>query len=103
MYIYNLALAFDEIVRQHGDRTALRFDIAQAFTYRELNGTADLIATSLIAKHGLGPGDVVCISGQKTMLTYATLLGCLKAGVAYAMLDPDTPIDRLARIFGTCR
>jgi non-ribosomal peptide synthetase component F len=52
---------------------------------------------------GLVSGDVVCLSGIKSVHTFALILACLKTGVIYSVFDPDSPFERLRKIFLTCR
>jgi D-alanine--poly(phosphoribitol) ligase subunit 1 len=56
-----------------------------------------------LLQHGLTAGDVVCISGTKTVYTFAFMLACLKIGAIYSVFDPDSPVERLRKIFTTCR
>jgi D-alanine--poly(phosphoribitol) ligase subunit 1 len=103
VYLYNLALHFKEVASRHGERVALRFGPSEAMTYRELDGAAASVATALVGRFALGLGDVACIFGEKTAATYAAILACTRAGVPYVVLDPDSPLDRLSRILGTCQ
>jgi D-alanine--poly(phosphoribitol) ligase subunit 1 len=102
MYAYNLALRFHESVENYPLRTALWFDEHEHYTYVDLNNLANRLARFLLQKR-LVAGDVICISGIKTVYTYAMMLACLKIGVAYSIFDPDSPVDRLRKIFLTCR
>ena len=101
-YEYNLGLRFQAIVDQYSERTALRFDQTQILTYGDLNHLANRMARWLLSL-GAKPRDVVCLSGTKTLYTYTAILACLKIGAAYAVLDPDSPTERLRKIIGTCR
>ena len=101
-YIYNLGLRFERIVAQHGDRTAIRFSDRDAVSYAGLNQLVNRTA-GLLRGRGLRAGDVVCLSGTKRLHTYAGLLACLKLGVVYAVLDPDSPAERLRKILATCQ
>jgi len=103
VYLYNLALSFEDVVRRHADRVALRPGVDDAVTYRQLDRLAASVGTAIVTRFHLGPGDVACIFGDKTVATYAAILACSRAGVAYAVLDTDSPVDRLARILGTCQ
>ena len=72
------------------------------YTYADLNSLANSLAR-LLLQHGINAGDVVCISGIKTVYTYALMLACLKTGIVYSIFDPDSPVERLRKIFLTCR
>lgn len=102
MYEYNLALRFQETVTQYPQRTCLWFSPSDTFTYQDLNSLANRCAR-LLLDYGISPGEVVCISGSKTVHTFAIMLACLKTGAVYSIFDPDSPVERLRKIFVTCR
>ena len=102
MYQYNLANRFEDVVSQHADRIALWFNHDHQITYADLNHRANRIARLLVDR-GAKKGVVVCISGEKTSETFAAMLACLKIGCVYAILDPDSPVERLRKILSTCR
>ena len=102
MYDHNLAIRFQAVVSQCGDRTAIRFSKTEQITYAELNKLANRIAR-LLAQHGLKKTDVVSISGQKSVVTFAAMLASLKLGCPYVVLDPDSPAERLRKILSTSR
>jgi D-alanine--poly(phosphoribitol) ligase subunit 1 len=101
MYEYNLSLKFQTIVQQHAEKTALWFAAHNAVSYAELNALANQIARYLLAQ-GVAANDVVCLTGTKSLLTFASMLACLKLGAVYAILDPDSPPERLRKILATC-
>jgi D-alanine--poly(phosphoribitol) ligase subunit 1 len=102
MYEYNLAIRFEAVVSEHGDRTAIWFSEHEHVTYAELNREANRVARHLIAR-GVKKDDVVAISGNKSVLTFASMIASLKLGCPYVMLDPDSPAERLRKILSTCR
>ncbi len=102
MYEYNLALRFQNIVETYPQRASLWFNESEIYTYRELNRYANRLARFLV-QLGLVSGDVVCLSGIKSVHTFALILACLKTGVIYSVFDPDSPFERLRKIFLTCR
>ncbi|KAF1948057.1 hypothetical protein EJ02DRAFT_472530 [Clathrospora elynae] len=87
----------ERIALLHPDRLALDFlhpDGARTtWSFRTLNERANAIAHVLI-DHGLGPEDVVPIHMSKSPYFYATMLGVLKAGAAFAPVHPDLPEAR---------
>src|SRR6266404_2115246 len=89
MYEYNLAIRFQRVAADHPQRTALWLDNDETITYRELNKLANRLAHLLQAR-GVGLGDVVCLSGKKTIRTFAFVIACLKIGAVYSVLDPDS-------------
>jgi D-alanine--poly(phosphoribitol) ligase subunit 1 len=102
MYEYNLGLRFNRIASDFPERTALWLNSDEAIQYGELNGLANQVAHWLIAA-GLRPRDVVCVTGEKSVRTFAAMLACLKLGVIYCVLDPESPVERLRKIVITCK
>lgn len=68
--------------------------VTAALTYAELNQQANRIAHLLIDKE-VAPGSVVGLYLDKSPLLISALLGCLKAGATYLVLDREQPLDRL--------
>jgi D-alanine--poly(phosphoribitol) ligase subunit 1 len=101
MYAFNLALRFEQVAARREDDVALWFGADETHSFGALNRRANRFARALAA-HGAGAGDVVSLSGAKTLDTYALMLACLKIGAAYTILDPDTPPERLRKILATC-
>ncbi len=64
-------------------------------TYAQLNAAADLVAARL-AGLGVGPEKVVAVALDRSAGLIVALLGVLKAGAAYLLLDPGYPAERLA-------
>lgn len=97
-FVSNLGLAFESVLERHGDRTALRYPAAQQEqSYAELGELALAIAKGLLQR-GLRQGDVLGLLSDKSPLAYATILACLRLGVVYTHLDPDSPAERLRKI-----
>ncbi len=71
-----------------GDRTA---------TYAELEGSANRIARHLL-RLGIQRGSRVAMLLDRSVDTYAAILGTLKAGAAYVPIDPQYPPERIAYI-----
>lgn len=102
-FITNLGLAFATVAQQHGSRCALLYPAAaERISYRELNLLVDRVAAALWAK-GLRQGHVVAIFHDKSPAAFATMLACLRLGIIYTNLDPDSPWERLRKILATCR
>lgn len=102
MYQYNLGILFQDTAKRYADRPAIRFDVDAVVSYGELEQRANRLGRRL---HQLGAraGDVICVSGVKCLDTLATMLACLKIGAPYAVLDPDSPAERLRKIVATCQ
>ncbi|HET6891214.1 MAG TPA: amino acid adenylation domain-containing protein [Pyrinomonadaceae bacterium] len=101
MYEYNLGIRFQHVVKEQPANTAIWFNQNQTITYFELNQQANRIARWM-RKRNITRGRVVCLSGEKSVNTFACIIACLKIGAIYCVLDPDTPIERLRKIFSTC-
>lgn len=102
MYVYNLGLRFEAVARQRAAEVALWFGESETISYGALDRLANGAADWLEAR-GVAAGDVVCISGNKAPATYALMLGALKIGAPYCILDPETPPERLKKILATCQ
>lgn len=102
MYVYNLGLRFEAVARQREAEVALWFAEGETVSYGALDRLANGSAGWLEAR-GVAAGDVVCISGVKSAATFALMLGALKIGAPYCILDPDTPPERLKKILATCQ
>ena len=101
MYEYNLGIRFQAVARRRADAVALWFGAGASVSYAELNALANSVARMLVAR-GVVRGDVVCLTGEKTLETFAAMLACLKLGAAYCVLDPAAPPERLRKILKTC-
>ena len=101
MYEYNLGIRFQAVADRSANRTAIWFDDSETVTYGALNRSANRVARGLLDA-GVSSGDLVCLSGEKSVDTFATMLACLKIGAPYSVLDPDSPSERLRKIVSTC-
>lgn len=102
-FISNLGIAFQEIASRHARRTALIYPASQKrVSYAELNQLAEHIARELWAT-GLRQGQVAAIFHDKSPAAFAAMLACLRLGIIYTNLDPDSPWERLRRILHTCK
>ncbi len=73
---------------------AVRFD-GEVLTAAELDAWAGRVAAGL-ADRGVRPGDFVGVTMRRSLELVVGLLGVLKAGAAYAPIDPDNPPARNA-------
>ncbi|WP_062215829.1 AMP-binding protein [Streptomyces sp. NBRC 109706] len=98
------AEAIHEVFRQRAalrpDATAV-VDGARRISYRALDAASDGIAARL-ADLGVAPGGIVPVLLPPGAPLVATLLGVLKRGAAYAVIDPDWPRERLRRVAAVC-
>ncbi|MBI5314534.1 MAG: amino acid adenylation domain-containing protein [Nitrospirae bacterium] len=103
MFVSNLAIAFESVVEEYPDRPALIYpDIGSVVTYRELAILATRIAGALHVR-GVRKGEVVALFHDKSPAAFAAMLACLRLGITYTNLDPDSPRERLRKILQTCQ
>ncbi|MEV6447966.1 amino acid adenylation domain-containing protein [Amycolatopsis sp. NPDC051716] len=84
-----------------GDRIALA-DPRGQWTYRELDRRAGALAAALVAA-GVRPDAPVGLLFERSADLVIAMLGVLKAGAAYLVLDPAYPAERLALMVRTAR
>ena len=77
-------------------------DDGGTWTYRELNLQSNRLANCLIAG-GIEPGDVVAIYAHRSAALALAILGVLKAGGVFVILDPAYPPARLVDYLGIAR
>src|SRR6185369_17020673 len=97
--------AVHEVFARHARRTpgALAVaDPAESWTYGELDERADRLAAWLSGA-GAGPGDVVAFWAHRSAPLVWGVLGALKAGAAFLMLDPRHPAPRQAQMLALAR
>lgn len=70
---------------------------ARSMTYGTLERASDTVAAEL-QRRGVKPGHVVPVLFDRSLELVAALLGVLKAGAAYAALDPGWPLPRIDMI-----
>lgn len=102
MYSYNLGIRFQTVADRCARQTAIWFSEREAVNYAELNRLSNRIARWL-SDRGVASRDVVCLSGEKSVQTFALMIACLKVGAVYCVLDPDSPVERLHKILSTCK
>ena len=101
-FISNMGLAFREVASRSADRVALRYpERGETVSYAELAILADRWACVLWSK-GLRPGHVAAFFHDKSTDAFATMIACLRLGVAYTNLDPDSPWERVRKIIANC-
>ena len=100
-YLYNLGQKFDLILEQYADRIAIKYPDGQAYTYSEFNKLANKLANFLLSKKAK-VNDVIAIFNDKSVESFALMLACLKIGITYTNLDPNSPEERLNKIIKCC-
>ncbi|KAK1144635.1 Nonribosomal Peptide Synthase (NRPS) [Aspergillus melleus] len=68
------------------------------FTYKELDRLSLKLAVNLQAQ-GVGPEAFVPIMAEKTRWVSIAILGVVKAGGAFVLIDPSVPFQRLQTMF----
>ncbi len=96
LYPHNhlLHALFEAQVERSPHSVAVVFE-GEQMTYRELNERANRLA-HFLQKLGIGSDMVVGLCLERSLDLVVGMLGVLKAGAAYAPLDPDYPAERLA-------
>ena len=92
---------FSERARHAPERTAI-VDARGIWSYGELEHTSNLLAWYLHSG-GIKPGDVVAVYGHRSAGLVLALLGTLKAGAAFLVLDPSYPAARLMKMMEQSR
>src|SRR5206468_4406849 len=87
---------FEARAREHPDAVAVTHRRTQ-WTYRQLNGRANRLARTLLAR-GLGPEDVVAVVTERSLDWMAAVLATFKAGGAYLPIEPHFPAERMAKM-----
>lgn len=83
---------FEEQVRKYPERPALRTH-RTALTYRELNQAANRIAREIVQRCGKGSQHIAILASDDAH-TIAAIIGILKAGKVFVLLDRDHPQTR---------
>ena len=89
----NMAALLQPPLREHADKIAVVCG-DDSLSYAALDSKSNQLANYLIAQ-GVGAGELVGISMDRSVDMLVVLLGILKAGAAYLPLDPDFPVNRL--------
>lgn len=89
----NLQTIFEENVEKNPDKTAIIFE-NEKMSYQELNQKVNQLANYLLSNH-IKPNDIIGIMLPRSMETIICLLGVLKAGAGYMLIDTSLPKDRI--------
>ncbi len=84
---------FSEQARRLPDQIAV-LDPKESWTYRDLDRRTNQLANYLIDS-GIKVGDKVAIYGHRSAPLVWAVMGVLKAGAAFVILDPAYPVSRL--------
>ncbi|HSF39112.1 MAG TPA: non-ribosomal peptide synthase/polyketide synthase [Thermoanaerobaculia bacterium] len=83
----------EALSRQDPERVAVVED-GRIFTYGELQAAASGLA-GLLASQGLGRGEIVAVWAHRSAVLPGAVLGVLRAGAVFMVLDPAYPASRL--------
>ena len=92
---------FEQMVRRYPDRVAVKTK-TQTISYEELNTAANRIAHAILTAGGHAPAPVALLF-EKGIPLIASILGALKAGKFYVLMDPSLPEARLAFMLADSR
>lgn len=75
---------------------------ASKVSYRELSQKAGLVSQFLLSR-GVLVDELVCLFMAKSIELYVSILGILKTGAAYIVVDPQAPVERTRKILDGAR
>lgn len=101
----NMAGGNDQCVHEIIKRRCIEYPTSTAiwawdgrFTYAELDRISDRLAAQLIIEHGIEPEVIVPICMDKSCWAIVAIVGVMKAGGAFVLLDPSQPQKGLESI-----
>ncbi len=86
--------ALSRSAARHPERIAVRDARGTSWTYAELEHRANQLAHFLVSS-GVAKGDAVAVWAHRSAPLVQALMGTLKAGAAFMVLDPAYPVPRL--------
>lgn len=108
----DISSTIDHLARNDPNRIAVEFvtDLdpihatlkTSKLSYRELSQKAHQVSQFLLSK-GVSADKLVCLFMNKRIQLYISILGVLKAGAAYLVIDPQAPPERTRRILETAK
>jgi non-ribosomal peptide synthetase component F len=72
------------------DAVAVQFELESQITYRQLNQIANVVARQLVC----GRGSIIPICIDRSITMVVALLAVMKAGAAYVLVSPESPVER---------
>ena len=97
-YKYNLGQVFENITSKKPENIAIiTKNKKDNISFQNLNILSNRIANFIINK-GLKKNDVVAIFHDKSPTSYSLMIACLKIGLIYTCIDPNSPKARLNKI-----
>ncbi len=89
----SIAQRFEEQVRAHGSRLAIQAEQG-SLSFAQLNGTANALARAILVRRGVGAEPIALLFDHGAGVV-ASILGVLKTGKFYVVLDASHPAERL--------
>jgi ferricrocin synthase len=103
----DISYTVDRLARDDPSRIAIEFvdDLdpitstlkVSKLSYHDLSQKANL-ACQFLLSNGVSVDEIVCLYMNKSIQLYISILGVLKAGAAYIVIDPQAPLERTRRI-----
>ncbi len=91
----NIVTVFEEQVKKYPENGSIVYQ-NESITYKEVNEFANVISSYLKEKKGVGIGDIVAIElADRIDLSLMAILGVLKSGGTYVMIDANLPENRI--------
>lgn len=90
----------DESARKNDMRIALMFH-GEEIKYKELFSKANNFAYELTDR-GIDKDDIVCVLGQRSIELFACILGIIKAGAAFSIIDSDDELSKIEYRIKSC-
>lgn len=100
--IAHAAVMFDQVVRRHGNRPALRWSPTCSTTFDQLDRTSNQLARVLL-REGVRKQDTVGLCLEKGLAAYSAVLACQKIGAPYFFVDQANPPARARAMVEQCR
>mmetsp|Transcript_15111 Transcript_15111/g.22865 ORF Transcript_15111/g.22865 Transcript_15111/m.22865 type:complete len:1588 (+) Transcript_15111:149-4912(+) len=94
----NICACFDASAKRVPERTAVVFQ-DQKLNYAELKAAVDAVCLCLM-EAGVEKGDVIGLYGHRSPAVVWAIMGILKAGASYTMMDPKYPTERIELCLG---
>ncbi|WP_299316043.1 non-ribosomal peptide synthetase, partial [uncultured Aquimarina sp.] len=87
---------FEEQVEKQPNNIAVVIDNNQQINYKKFNELSNIIATFILEEYGLGEKEIVAIElSNRPDMTLIAMLGVLKSGRAYVLIDATLPQSRI--------
>lgn len=90
----SLISVFEDIVKKYPNKPAVIFENT-VLTYSELNTKANILANYILSKN-IPKNSVIGIMMNRCTSLQVAIIGCLKSGNAYMLIDPELPLDRVS-------